>query len=233
MGCVPGWPSSSRSSTPPEPRAGPGCGLSPAADALSTDAACGRCPACSPTEDTLAMPHEQDQRRSSGCRAATMRSWSPARSRARRGSSSSTRRGAGSRRCSWPPGCAPSASWRSSPTSRLGCPLIDTRLPKYLVHGTLPSARGIPHTEIAERLGEIDAEIDTILFCNGPQCAATPDAIRGLLDAGHPPERLLYYRGGIHDWVTLGLAARVDTLSRERVSTRPGAGDPAACRRGR
>ena len=86
-----------------------------------------------------------------------------------------------------------------------GLPLVDTRLPKYLVHGTLPSARAIPHTEIGERGREIDAEIDTILFCNGPQCAATPDAIRRLLDAGHPPERLLYYRGGIHDWVTLGL----------------------------
>jgi len=85
-----------------------------------------------------------------------------------------------------------------------GLPLIDTRLPKYLLHGTLPSARGIPHTEIAD-LGEIDPEADTILFCNGPQCAATPDAIRRLLDAGHPAGRLLYYRGGIHDWVTLGL----------------------------
>lgn len=86
-----------------------------------------------------------------------------------------------------------------------GLPLIDTRLQKYLVHGTLPSSRAIPHTEIPGRLGEIDPEVDTILFCNGPQCAATPDAIRRLLDAGHPPERLLYYRGGIHDWVTLGL----------------------------
>ena len=86
-----------------------------------------------------------------------------------------------------------------------GLPLIDTRLPKYLAQGTLPSARAIPHTQIAERLAEFDPTTDTILFCNGPQCAATPDAIRRLLDAGHPPERLLYYRGGIHDWVTLGL----------------------------
>ena len=86
-----------------------------------------------------------------------------------------------------------------------GLPLIDTRLPKYLEYGTLPSARAIPHTQTAERLPEFDPQTDTILFCNGPQCAATPDAIRRLLDAGHPPERLLYYRGGIHDWVTLGL----------------------------
>ncbi len=86
-----------------------------------------------------------------------------------------------------------------------GLPLIDTRLPTYVAHGTLPSARAIPHVEIAERLGEIDPQTNTILFCNGPQCAATPDAIRRLLDAGQPAERLLYYRGGIHDWVTLGL----------------------------
>jgi rhodanese-related sulfurtransferase len=86
-----------------------------------------------------------------------------------------------------------------------GLPLIDTRLPKYLLHGTLPSACRIPHTQITDRLGEIDTDSDTILFCNGPQCAATPDAIRRLLDAGHPPGRLLYYRGGVHDWVTLGL----------------------------
>jgi hypothetical protein len=45
----------------------------------------------------------------------------------------------------------------------------------------------------------------TVVFCNGPQCTATAQAIDALLAAGWPPERLLYYRGGIHDWVTLGL----------------------------
>lgn len=38
-----------------------------------------------------------------------------------------------------------------------------------------------------------------------PQCTATPRAIAALLSAGHPAAALLYYRGGIHDWVTLGL----------------------------
>jgi hypothetical protein len=33
----------------------------------------------------------------------------------------------------------------------------------------------------------------------------TAQAIEALLAAGWPAERLLYYRGGIHDWVTLGL----------------------------
>ena len=86
-----------------------------------------------------------------------------------------------------------------------GLPLIDTRLPKYVAAGTIPTARAVPHTETADRLNEFDDCVDTVLFCNGPQCAATPDAIRTLLGAGHPAERLLYYRGGIHDWVTLGL----------------------------
>jgi rhodanese-related sulfurtransferase len=86
-----------------------------------------------------------------------------------------------------------------------GLPLIDTRLPKYVAAGTIPTARAVPHTETTDRLNEFDDGVDTVLFCNGPQCAATPDALRTLLRAGHPAERLLYYRGGIHDWVTLGL----------------------------
>lgn len=38
-----------------------------------------------------------------------------------------------------------------------------------------------------------------------PQCAATPDAVEALLAAGYPCGALAYYRGGLHDWQTLGL----------------------------
>jgi rhodanese-related sulfurtransferase len=86
-----------------------------------------------------------------------------------------------------------------------GLPLVDSRLPHFLRTGTLPGAVSIPHVETTERIDEFDPELDTVLFCNGPQCAATPDAIDRLLRAGYPAERILYYRGGIHDWVTLGL----------------------------
>jgi hypothetical protein len=86
-----------------------------------------------------------------------------------------------------------------------GLPLVDCRLERYVAEGTLPTARSLPHTEQRDRIGEVSRALDTVLFCNGPQCGATPDSIRILLEAGHPPERLLYYRGGIHDWVTLGL----------------------------
>jgi hypothetical protein len=34
---------------------------------------------------------------------------------------------------------------------------------------------------------------------------ATPQAVAALLAAGWEAARLRYYRGGVHDWVTLGL----------------------------
>jgi len=88
---------------------------------------------------------------------------------------------------------------------RAGRPVVDCRLPVYFGRGTIPGAVNIPHGEIAERVAELDPVDPTVVFCNGPQCTATAQAIDALLAAGWPAERLLYYRGGIHDWVTLGL----------------------------
>ena len=67
------------------------------------------------------------------------------------------------------------------------------------------SIRESPHGEIAERMAELSTVDPTVVFCNGPQCPATAQAIEALLAAGWSAERLLYYRGGIHDWVALGL----------------------------
>jgi rhodanese-related sulfurtransferase len=82
---------------------------------------------------------------------------------------------------------------------------VDTRRPEYVRSGTIPGAVNIPHEEVLARRDELEADEPVVLFCNGPQCTATPRAIEALLAAGHPPEALRYYRGGIHDWVTLGL----------------------------
>jgi rhodanese-related sulfurtransferase len=90
-----------------------------------------------------------------------------------------------------------------------GLPLVDTRLEHFFQEGTIPGARNIPHEQIRESTNPLDAAVATIFFCNGPQCAATPDAIRTLLANGYPPESILYYRGGIHDWMTLGLPIEV------------------------
>ena len=85
-----------------------------------------------------------------------------------------------------------------------GRPLVDTRQPHFHREATIPGARSIPHDEVLDRLDELDAGVATAFFCNGPQCIATPDAIRALLEAGYPPSGILYYRGGMHDWMTLG-----------------------------
>ncbi len=89
-----------------------------------------------------------------------------------------------------------------------GLPLIDTRLAHFHRDATIPGACCIPHEEIAQRLDSLDPTTPTIFFCNGPQCAATPQAIDRLLAAGYPADAIAYYRGGIHDWITLGLPVR-------------------------
>jgi len=86
-----------------------------------------------------------------------------------------------------------------------GLPLVDTRLAHFYDGGTIPGARNISHDRIGESIAGLDPEKPTVFFCNGPQCAATPETIRALLSMGYPPRAVLYYRGGIHDWVTLGL----------------------------
>ena len=46
---------------------------------------------------------------------------------------------------------------------------------------------------------------ELLLWCNGPWCGQSPRAIRGLLNAGYPAEKLYYYRGGMQMWQSLGL----------------------------
>ena len=86
-----------------------------------------------------------------------------------------------------------------------GLPLVDTRLAHFYRQGTIPSAANVPHESMGGSIGRLEPELATIFFCNGPQCAATPASIRTLLAAGYPAASILYYRGGIHDWMTLGL----------------------------
>lgn len=88
---------------------------------------------------------------------------------------------------------------------RAGGTLVDCRQPEHVALGTLPGAHAIPHQQIVERLPAVAGDGPVVLFCNGPQCTATPQAVEALLAAGWDPRQLRYYRGGIHDWMTLGL----------------------------
>lgn len=84
-------------------------------------------------------------------------------------------------------------------------PVVDARTSDFFVESTIPGAVNIPYPEMAARRNELNREQPTIFFCNGPQCGQSPSAIRALLEAGYLPDQILYYRGGLHDWLTLGL----------------------------
>ena len=105
--------------------------------------------------------------------------------------------------------------------------LIDTRTPKWLKKGTIPSATNIPYTllnpasgakstDIADimttQLGveQVDELLNfskaktLILFCNGPWCGQSPIAIKTLLAFGYPADKLKWYRGGMQAWESFG-----------------------------
>ncbi len=105
--------------------------------------------------------------------------------------------------------------------------LVDARLPEFYVKGTIPGALNIPFsalsadnpylTDILKALGAKDAggSLDftgaytLALFCNGPWCGQSPKAISELIDAGYPADRIKYYRGGMQNWLALGLSTIV------------------------
>lgn len=81
----------------------------------------------------------------------------------------------------------------------------DTRPKDAFAASTIPGAVSLPHDRVESGHEPLASSEPAVFFCNGPQCAATPHAVAALLAAGHPPGAILYYRGGMHDWITLGL----------------------------
>lgn len=86
-----------------------------------------------------------------------------------------------------------------------GAMLVDCRAPGSSGGITIPGAVSMPHDQILTRRDELDPAGLSILFCNGPQCPQSPSAIRVLRTASFPARALCYYRGGMHDWVTLAM----------------------------
>ena len=52
---------------------------------------------------------------------------------------------------------------------------------------------------------DFTAAKDLVLWCNGPACGQSPRAIKGLLKAGYPADKMKYYRGGMQMWQLFGL----------------------------
>ena len=44
-----------------------------------------------------------------------------------------------------------------------------------------------------------------VMFCNGPWCGQSSTTINALLKIGYPAHKILWYRGGMQDWESLGL----------------------------
>lgn len=89
--------------------------------------------------------------------------------------------------------------------AQAGATLIDCRSPGTTGGHTIPASVKIPYDQVTERRDDLEPGSLSILFCNGPQCPQSPTAIRDLVGAGYPADSLAYYRGGMHDWVTLSM----------------------------
>ncbi len=107
--------------------------------------------------------------------------------------------------------------------------LIDARIPSFYTKGTIPGSINIPFNILAPddnkyigailaALGAADNGDDTwdftnaktlMLYCNGLWCGQSPRAIKNLISMGYPPEKLVYYRGGMQAWQSVGLTVFV------------------------
>lgn len=94
--------------------------------------------------------------------------------------------------------------------------VVDSRTSDWFQGGTIPGAINIPYTFILDELGQLGCEADfdgwdcteakrVALFCNGIWCGQSPTAIRNMIEAGYPADRIFYYRGGMQVWRVLGL----------------------------
>jgi rhodanese-related sulfurtransferase len=112
--------------------------------------------------------------------------------------------------------------------------VIDSRTPEWIIRGTIPGSVNIPwnkinvdvqgafdvsaeadslHDILVNQLGvqEIEGKLDfrnaktLVLFCNGSWCPQSSSNIKTLIKLGYPAYKLKWYRGGMQDWVSLGL----------------------------
>ncbi len=112
--------------------------------------------------------------------------------------------------------------------------VIDSRTPEWIIRGTIPGSTNIPwnhinvdvqgtfeiaaeaetlHNILTEKMGvqDVNGALDfrnaktLVLYCNGSWCPQSSTNIKTLLKLGYPSYKLKWYRGGMQDWVSLGL----------------------------
>lgn len=103
--------------------------------------------------------------------------------------------------------------------------LVDSRRPNWYEVSTIPGAVNIPYDEMTydedfhqdfdrmlQHLNvkqtkdgfDFSQAKTALLFCNGSWCGQSGHGIKILLKMGYPKEKILWYRGGLQDWVLTG-----------------------------
>lgn len=111
--------------------------------------------------------------------------------------------------------------------------VVDSRTPDWIRRGTIPGSVNVPWNKINVDVGdfEIGTSAETlegilesqfgaastangwdfssaktlVLFCNGMWCPQSSINIKTLTKMGYPASKLKWYRGGMQDWVSVGL----------------------------
>lgn len=105
--------------------------------------------------------------------------------------------------------------------------LVDSRKRDWFEQMSIPSAVNIPYDEIEyddkspedfervmkllhiQKVGnsyDFSRAKTALLFCNGAWCVQSRVAIQKLIAMGYPKEKLLWYRGGLQDWLLFGFS---------------------------
>jgi rhodanese-related sulfurtransferase len=106
--------------------------------------------------------------------------------------------------------------------------VIDSRTSAWVEKGIIPGTVNIPWDTLnldkadpgavqeilesqlgAKRRGafwDFESAKTLVMFCNGPWCGQSSTMIGELLKIGYPAHKLLWYRGGMQDWESLGLS---------------------------
>jgi phage shock protein E len=79
--------------------------------------------------------------------------------------------------------------------------IVDVRTAEEYATGHVPGAVNIPHTELAERLGEVEAEDEVVLYCmKGPRARIGEKILE---QAG--VSKIFHLEGGMTAWRESGL----------------------------
>ena len=115
--------------------------------------------------------------------------------------------------------------------------VVDSRTSDWFQGGTIPGAINIPYSFVLDQMDKLGCEADfdgwdcagakpVALFCNGIWCGQSPTAIRNMISAGYPAEKISYYRGGMQVWRMLGLTVVAFTVRNQAAGAGPSPARP-------